>query len=253
MSDNPYAGPEFSGLPPAAKRGLRITLIEGLALCAIAVVVIGFFLPATRRARPAARRTQCKNNLKQIGLALHNYHDAYGAFPPAYTVDVNGKPLHSWRTLLLPFLDRVDLYNKIDFSKPWDDPANAEVARASIPEFTCPSSAAPRDNTSYVAVIGPHSCLRPQKSASIQEITDGTGNTMMVIEVAAEQSVPWMSPQDTDESSFLSLGPKSKTSHTGGLHVLLADGAARFLSATSETSVRRALISIDGNDSPGEW
>lgn len=253
MIDNPDAGPEFSSVPPEAKRSLTFKLVEVLGVCAIIGVAIAFFLPATRRARPAARRTQCKMNLKQIGLALHNYHDAYGAFPPAYTVDANGKPLHSWRTLLLPFLDRGDLYKKIDFSKPWDDPANAEVARASIPEFNCPSSAAPRDHTSYVAVIGPHSCLRPQKSASIQEITDGTGNTMMVIEVAAEQSVPWISPQDTDESSFLSLGPKSKTSHTGGLHVLLADGAARFLSAALEASFRRALISIDGNDSPGEW
>jgi len=253
MSDNPYAGPEFSSSPPKPKRGLKITLMSVLALCVIAGIGSAFLLPATRRARPAALRAVCQSNLKQIGLALHNYHDTFGTFPPAYTVDADGKPLHSWRTLLLPYLGRADLYQKIDLSKPWDDPANAEVVRATIPEFNCPSSPAPRDHTSYVAVIGSHSCLRPQKSASIQEITDGTGNTMVVIEVATDQSVPWMAPRDTDESSFLSLGPKSKTSHTGGIHVLLADGVVRFVSANLETSARSALISIDGNDSPGEW
>lgn len=253
MTDNPYAGPEFSSQPPEAKRGLKITLIEVLALCAVIGVAIAFFFPATRRARPAAYRVQCKNNLKQIGLALYNYHDTYGAFPPAYTVDANGKPLHSWRTLLLPFLDHADLYQKIDLSKPWDDPANAEVARTTIPFFNCAAAQTPHHHTNYVAVIAPHSCLRPQKSASLQEITDGASDTLMVIEVSAEHSVPWMSPRDIDEASFLSLGPKSKTSHTGGLHVLLADGVVRFVSANLETSARSSLISIDGNDSPGEW
>ena len=103
------------------------TWVEYLVVLAIIVVLIALLLPpASRSGRGEARRSQCKNNLKQIGLALHNYHDIYHVFPPAYTVDGNGKPLHSWRTLILPYLDQAPLYLKIDLSKPWDDPANAE-------------------------------------------------------------------------------------------------------------------------------
>ena len=114
MTDNPYAAPNSVGNPAPLKSGFKITLLKVLAVVAIICVVIAFMLPATRRARPAARRTQCKNNLKQIGLALHNYHDLYGSFPPAFTVDSNGMPLHSWRTLILPFIDQLPLYQNVN-------------------------------------------------------------------------------------------------------------------------------------------
>jgi type II secretory pathway pseudopilin PulG len=104
-------------------------LVTGLTVLAILAVVVAMLLPSVRRARPAARRSQCKNNLKQIGLALYNYEADYHAFPPAYTVDADGKPLHSWRTLILPYLDQQPLYARIDLSKPWDDPANARRSK----------------------------------------------------------------------------------------------------------------------------
>src|SRR5260370_743998 len=84
-----------------------VFIVVGCAFAALVVcggVVIALLLPQTSSREPA-RRSQCKNNLKQIGLALHNYHDVYGSFPPAYFVDASGKPMHSWRVLILPFLD----------------------------------------------------------------------------------------------------------------------------------------------------
>ncbi|MBC8288680.1 MAG: DUF1559 domain-containing protein, partial [Planctomycetes bacterium] len=77
---------------------------ETLVTLAILAILTALFLPATRTPREASRRSQCKNNLKQIGIALHNYHEDHGAFPPAYTMDANGQPLHSWRTLILLYL-----------------------------------------------------------------------------------------------------------------------------------------------------
>ena len=82
----------------------------------IGLVAVALLLPSVRRAREPARRSQCKNNLKQIWLALHNYHDEYQAFPPAYTVDAEGQPLHSWRTLILPYMDQKPLYDKLDLT-----------------------------------------------------------------------------------------------------------------------------------------
>ncbi len=234
------------------------TLIEVLVVLAILGVLFAFLSPLHRGvgARHAARHTQCKNNLKQIGLALHNYHDTYGAFPPVYTVDADGKPLHSWRTLLLPYMDQQPLYNRIDFTKPWDDPVNVAALKDHpwpYPYYLCPEVKGQQDHTTYMAVVTPQSCLRRGASCSLKDITDGTSNTLLVIEVDAEHAVPWMSPNDVDEALLLGFGAKSKMSHTGGWHALLADGSVRFLSINLPAEQRHALVTIDGKDTVGEF
>ena len=101
------------------RRRSGVTWIEILIVLASLAALVALFIPFSRMGsagREPSRRSQCKNNLKQIGLALHNYHEKYQAFPPAYTVDATGKPLHSWRTLILPFVDQQALYDKIDLS-----------------------------------------------------------------------------------------------------------------------------------------
>ncbi len=182
-------------------------------------------------------------------MALHNYHDQYHAFPPAYTVDADGKPLHSWRTLILPYMEQKALYDKIDLTKPWDDPANAEVFKLNnIEAYRCPSEPGPATHTTYLAVVTSNSCLRPGESARLSDIKDGTSNTLMVTEVDSEHAVPWMAPMDADESLFLSISPTSKLVHTGGVQAALADGTVRFLNASMSAEIRRALITIDGNE-----
>ena len=104
----------------------------------IIALLIALLLPAIRSAGPAARRAQCVNNLKQIALALHNYEQAHKALPPAYTVDAKGRPLHSWRTLILPYLEQEPLYQTIDLSKPWNDPANAKALETAASRFSLP-------------------------------------------------------------------------------------------------------------------
>ena len=233
---------------PTQKKGF--TLIQLLVVLAILGVLVAFLLPAQRRVRPAARRTQCKNNLKQIGLALHNYHDTFQAFPPAYTVDENGKPLHSWRTLILPFLDQQALYEKIDLLKPWDDPANEAAFKTSIPGYQCPSSPADVSltHTTYMAVVTANSCLRPTDPRLMSEITDDHGNTIMVIEVDTDQAAHWMSPKDASESLVLGIGPKTKHAHSGGIHALFVDGSVKFLGEQASAADRLAMISIAGNE-----
>jgi hypothetical protein len=253
MSENPYASPAPENNPAPLKVRWKFSLFHLLSAIAIGCVAIALLLPAPRRGREAARRTQCKNNLKQIGLALHNYHEHYGAFPPAYTVDADGKRLHSWRTLILPYVDQAELFNKIDLSKAWDDPVNAEAAKTQLHAYHCPSAPGPSTHTSYVAIVGADTCFPGAVSKSISGITDGTSNTMLVVEVDPEKSVPWMSPTDVDEQFFLSVGPKSKVSHSGGLHTLLADGSVRFLSYNLDGKVRHALMTIDAGDTLGEF
>src|SRR5688500_14949385 len=139
MSENPYESPETPSKPGPAtgRRGFR--LVELLVVVGLIGLLIACLLPNVRSSREAARRMSCANNLHQIALALHNYEDEFGCLPPAYTVDAAGKPLHSWRTLILPFAEQKVLYEKIDLAKPWDDPANQAAYEMNLSMYQCPS------------------------------------------------------------------------------------------------------------------
>lgn len=235
------------------RRVSGFTLIELAVAFVVVAVLIALLLPAQRRARPAARRTQCKNNLKQIGLALHNYHDTWGAFPPVYTVDADGKPLHSWRTLILPYIDQAPLYNQLNLSKPWDDPANAEAFKTSVPTYLCPSTPGTDGKTVYLAVAIKGGCMEPGASRTIKEITDGTSDTILVIEVPHEQAVTWYVPQDADAAVLQGFSSKSKETHTGGRHALMGDGTVRFISQNIAPPTFQALLTTAGGETIGEF
>ena len=238
------------------RRRTGLTWVEILVILGIMVLLIALLAPSMRfgNTREAARRSQCKNNLKQIGLALYNYHDAYGAFPPAYTVDSHGKPLHSWRTLILPYLDQESLYQKINLAKPWDDPANVDALKSFPPTYSCPSATNPPGMTTYLAVTGKDSCFRPGQSRMISEITDGTSNTLMVVDITQTHAVHWMSPQDADEALLLGMAGEVKDlQHIGGFQGALADGSVRFFSVNLPATTLKALISISANDTVGEF
>lgn len=254
MSNSAAFSPTPHDSPSSVPRSSLGCWLIVLTLC-IGVVLIAFLLPSVSRSREAARRTQCRNNLKQIGLALHNYHDVFHALPPAYTVDADGKPLHSWRTLILPYLDQKALYDSIDLSKPWDDPVNAQARETPSPFLHCPTSTSSlRNHTSYLAVVAPGSCFEATKSCTLKDIIDGTGNTVAVIEVPSDRSVPWMSPQDVDDVLILSPSPDAKVpTHVGGVYALFCDGTVRFLSVDLPATTRKALITIAGGDKADDF
>jgi hypothetical protein len=186
---------------------------------------------------------------------MHTYADTYGAFPPAYTVDADGKPLHSWRTLLLPYCEGAEVYQKLDLSKPWDDPVNAELfkkfaAKIGPMAFHCPSIDIPPGKTTYLAIVTPNSCLRPSEGRPLADIKDGLSNTVVVIEVPADKAVPWMAPVDADEALMLSIGsdPNLQSPHPSGFMAALCDGSARLVRNERSAEDRRALISIDAGD-----
>ncbi len=135
----------FSGF-----RRRAFTLIELLVVIAIIAVLMALLLPAVQQAREAARRTRCRNNLKQIGLALHNYHDVHSVFPPGW-ISVSGGT-HSahnglngagWGTMLLPFLDQTPLYEAFDSRLAIEDPANTLFRETRLSVFRCPSDPQP--------------------------------------------------------------------------------------------------------------
>lgn len=249
MSVNPYESPGTPGQAPESPRyAFRFRLVELLVILGVIAILIGLLLPARRGSTEAGRRAGCSNNLKQIALALENYEREFGALPPAYTVDADGKPLHSWRTLILPYLEQRALYDRIDLSKPWDDPANKEAYDINIHTYHCPNGSDPRGHTTYQTVVADSGCLQPGTPRSRSDVTDNPSLTLIVVEVDAEHAVHWMSPMDADEAMIAGFKQSGKLPHKTGFHAACVDGSVRFLSSDTSPAALRAMISIAGDD-----
>ncbi len=229
------------------------TVIIVVAVCLLGVCVVGgilaaLLIPAVGSARDAAQRMSCMNNLKQISLAMHNYHDVYRCFPAAYIEDENGKPMHSWRVALLPFLDRPDLYDRYNFNEPWNSPANMALAAEMPDVFRCPKGA-PLGSpmTNYVVVIGDKTMFGPNRWCKMSDIRDGTSNTLMVVETTSP--VHWMEPANDLRfdrmSRQINSGPQSISSnHRMTANVAAADGSVHALSNDLPPEVLESLLNI---------
>ena len=182
------------------------TLIELLVVISIIAILMALLLPAVQQAREAARRTSCRNNLRQFALAFHNYHDAHQTFPPGYVYKpgLQGNAAGAgWGAMLLPFLEQPAVYGQLNFSEPVYSPVNATARMIHLPVFLCPSdtvsetgfvemgSAAERyAMASYVASFGPPDLDDTQEKRSglfsrnsktrLADITDGTSSTLML-------------------------------------------------------------------------
>lgn len=250
---------ETAAMKPIARRGRWRWLGWMAAIGLGGLILIGLLLPVRRCAREAARRSACHLNVKMIGQALHAYAEAHGNLPPACTFDADGRPLHSWRTLILPQLGAQALFDSIDLARPWDDPANA-AARDRIPDvYRCRSGTAAANMTTYVAVVSPEGCFRPDAPLSLDDLRAADGGTIVVAEVPSARAVPWMAPADIDAEAFLRLGTAAgdAADHGGGFATtLFADGAVRSLALFGADPLplewRRALLTTAADDPPGE-
>lgn len=304
------------------------TLIELLVVIAIIAILIALLLPAVQQAREAARRSTCKNNLKQIGLALHNYHDTHRVFPPATinagldrcdTVHGAGAILlnHTCYQMILPFIDQAPLYNQFNWSissgqanhgnactgTPTASPSNQySVVTSNLPVFLCPSDPGTQQNSStsgpYHATPGWRTSygvaryttggaagswkannnilkgtMGPNGAAQFRDIKDGSSNTMILCETQLNKTSTSYGPywNTATHTFFVMPGVNNYTLnhdwdgattssvkqyawgagsfHVGGGHILMADGAVRFLSENADrVAVVQALVSIGGGE-----
>lgn len=297
------------------------TLIELLVVIAIIAVLIALLLPAVQQAREAARRTQCKNNMKQLGLAMHNYHDTFRVFPPGWiAVDpaTNAQSAHEglsgfgWGTMLLPQLDQSPLYNQLNLNLAINDPVNQPLIKTILPAFVCPSDIAPKQTweieeegspgtvlaelatANYIAAFGTEELdgcenapgtapvsaqgqcigdgtLYHNSRIGIRDITDGTSSTIFIGERKTKPQDGWWSTwsgmvPEGEEAFQRILGsldhvPNHPSSHlddfssyhVGGSQFLLADGHVRFVSENIDSQLYKALGTIQGGETVGEF
>lgn len=220
-----------------------VLFVSGLACCGIFGAAL--LLPAITQARHAAQHAAAQNNMKMIGLALHNYHDVYGAFPPAYTTDENGRPMTSWRVLILPYLEQNNLYQQYDLSQPWDSPQNMLLARETPAAFVSPAHADQFNpgTTTYVAIAGPNTAINTQRPVALKDITNGISNVVAVVEDDSNP-VPWTQPIDLTPQQFLNLDFDANLPL--GIPTLFGDGRVQSF-RESDRSQFQNMISIDGS------
>ncbi len=230
-TENPFLSPLEKGNNTEVRFLTKRRVLLVCSMIALCVVLIAMLLPLQRRVPEAARRTSCLSNLRMIALALHNYETEHGALPPAYTVDEDGKPLHSWRTLILPYLEQDQLYESIDLTKPWDDPVNARAKSTTVALYVCPSVSVQPGFTTYLANAWEKGAFEPGgKGRTFADFEDGLSRMIAVLEVPAEMAVPWMSPHDVDPEMFLRIAhSKSGSNHPGSFNVAFANAVTRSL------------------------
>ena len=237
--------------PAAVRRRRLIALISMLTL-----ILFGFAFIAVREARESAYQTMCRGRLGKLQLALINYHEAFGSLPPAYIADADGKPMHSWRVLILPFLDARGEYASYRFDEPWDSPHNRTIADSPVKEhFRCPNRLWNPDapTTDYVVVMGEGTAFPGAAPIKLADIKDGLPETILVTEINNSR-IHWMEPRDLDfRSMSFEVNDRQRPSvsgpHLEGPGVVFGDRLTAYrLRKTLKPETLRGLLTIAGRE-----
>ena len=258
-------------LPNVQGNRLQLTIDEK-RLADTTELITNAYTNVVLPSRESSHKMQCANNMKQIMLALHNYHDANKAFPAPYRVNEDGKPLHSWRVALLPYLEQTALYSEMVpyMNEPWDSENNKQFHNRIIPQYQCPAAKNAPGMTNYSVVVGKVNTVEearelglrspcstafpePNKWVTLAHMTDGTSNTIAIVE--RKEPVCWMDPTQEitlEEAIKLYQTEQSKvgSAHKGGFNVALCDGSVQFWEeAKRVVGIWSAALTANGGES----
>lgn len=274
-------GARPAGARRKKKQGMSGWMIAGIvALCLAPVFCCGGIMlfallgPAVQQAQQAAQRSQSQNNLKQIGLAGHNFHSVHGAFPPHTKLsEANyahqlgsfdpSRPRMSWMTASLPFVGRTDLWDRAreDLDVPFDDPSVADVYETRVEPYLSPAAPPSAGGLAPAHYAGNVHLLGEEFSGQMRDVTDGMSSTIYAGEVDPIGGNPaaWGDPDNLrDPADGLNVpggfGSSWKNGDgSGGVQVVLGDGSVRFLSGNVDPAVLRALGTPAGGEVVGDF
>ena len=263
----PYAdSPSSASAPPRAPRRWMLRWLVAAAVLLAVTLGAGIFVfvlftlvfPVMSAGRQAALKSGSASHLKAIVTALQSYEADYGCLPPAFVADESGKPMHSWRVLLLPYLGYDHVYRRYDFTQPWDSANNMQVASMMPAEYASPADpdAKPRFESSYVVIVGQGTPFPGRGTKQLADISDELSQTILVAETPTFGHC-WLEPVDlrADQMRFVINGREGVeigSRFVGGAHVGLADGSVRFLQDETPPEYVQAMVTIAGNE-PLPW
>ncbi|HEY3392460.1 MAG TPA: DUF1559 domain-containing protein [Lacipirellulaceae bacterium] len=224
------------------------------------VTALVLLLPAVQVARESSRSGTCINNLKNIALATIAHEAAHGHFPAAHTVDAKNQPLHSWRVLLLPRLERQDIFETVKFDEPWDSLSNRKWSTVALDHYQCPSEGSTAAITSYFAIVGPQTAWPPTGDRKMSGLTDGPEQTILLIE-ARGRNTQWAEPKDLTYAEAVDLLSKpiepEEAHHRDngffykpslGRSVAFADGHVALIQCPIDRKLAEALLTVAGGE-----
>lgn len=253
--NNPNKFPPPGNVVPPQKGGgssiaiVIIVLCAGfgvMALCAC-LVLPALLLPAVQQAREAARRTVSANNLKEMSVAIHNYHDVHRSFPrPNSNLGESspGTGNHSWRTQILPFLETGVDTNQIDWNSDWNSSKNRMITDLEIPFFKSPSDESSGATTSYVAIVDVGTAMDPTKKIAFRDIVDGSSNTILLIE-NVNSGIKWAEPRDVTIDEAIQIIRSAPI----GTNVCMCDGSVQYITKDVSEEKLRAMMTASGGES----
>ncbi len=206
----------------------------------------GAFLGARTKVQGAANSAKSMNNMKQIALAWHNYHDAENNGPPAAVCDRTGKPLLSWRVLILPYIEQDNLFKEFKLDEVWDSAHNKKLLARMPPIYAMPGGKAGETNTHYRVFVGNGAGWDWIMGSKLQTITDGTSNTIMC--VTAADAVPWSKPDELEFDPKKDMTKLLGNFFGRGPQVAMFDGSVRTISKDVDTKTLNAAITKSGGE-----
>jgi hypothetical protein len=239
----------------AHRRNVILLVVAGIVAATFAFsLLLWLVFPVLRLAGVSVQKMSCQANIERIAQALRQYEIDHGTLPPAFIPDAAGKPMHSWRVLILPQLGEHGLHARYRFDEPWDGPANSQLLKQMPEVYGCPADpdARAKGETSYMVLVGPRTLFPGSTPVATRQVRDDHALTILVAEVPVAGTA-WMQPKDLDATRMKfgvngAMTGEIGSFHPRGAYAVMLDGTARFLSELLADEYVRAMSTANGGE-----